>query len=323
AGPDSIYGAGKLNIEFDLDSLPVIDSVVDVPGDQGLEVEISWTKSGYDFSDSPRPIVEYDIFRKGESAGWDSMQTVPASCAEHYAAVVPTLKDSTITEGVHFTTFIVRARTAAPGIFYESAPDSGYSVDNLIPPVPTGLVVAYNTGSGNLLTWDRSGEPDVDSFRVYRGESDGFVPATDNLVKAVIDTFWLDTVPEGWRYCYKVTAVDDAGNESAPASPSSTTEAETQATPEPFALHQNIPNPFNPITTIRFDVPKRGRVRLAVYDVQGRLVRVLLDGEVDAGSRELVWNGKDVGGRNVSSGVYFYSLETPGFTQSRKMILMR
>ncbi|UCF05783.1 MAG: T9SS type A sorting domain-containing protein [bacterium] len=93
--------------------------------------------------------------------------------------------------------------------------------------------------------------------------------------------------------------------------------------PKVTRLFQNYPNPFNPSTTIRFDLPKKARVKLAVYNVKGELVRLLLDEEVDAGRNEVVWNGNNNRNRRVGSGIYFYKLETGNFTQSKKIILLR
>jgi hypothetical protein len=94
--------------------------------------------------------------------------------------------------------------------------------------------------------------------------------------------------------------------------------------PERFALYQNTPNPFNPTTTIRYDVPAGGgRVRIDIYDVNGRLVRALVDREETPGERSIVWNGMDERGASVATGIYFYRLVTPGFSETRKMALMK
>jgi hypothetical protein len=91
-----------------------------------------------------------------------------------------------------------------------------------------------------------------------------------------------------------------------------------------YVLHQNTPNPFNPATTVRYEVPDPGAVvSLRVYDVSGRLVGVLKDGFVGPGPQTAVWDGKNVDGRRVSSGVYFYRLSTLGFDQTRKMVLLK
>ena len=89
------------------------------------------------------------------------------------------------------------------------------------------------------------------------------------------------------------------------------------------ALYQNYPNPFNPETVIGYVLGERKAVELAVYDVLGRRVRVLVRGEQGAGRYEVVWDGRDAGGRPVASGAYVVRLEAGGFTAIRKMLLLR
>jgi hypothetical protein len=95
------------------------------------------------------------------------------------------------------------------------------------------------------------------------------------------------------------------------------------ATPA-LRLFQNAPNPFNPKTTIRFALPAPSAVRLAVYDVQGRLVRELLAGRtLQAGQQAVVWDGRDGAGHALGSGVFFYRLETAGEVLHGKMLLLK
>jgi len=93
--------------------------------------------------------------------------------------------------------------------------------------------------------------------------------------------------------------------------------------PPEFSLSQNAPNPFNPRTVIRFGVPDAGSVRLAVYDVNGQHVRMLVDGPMQVGHHEAVWDGADALGREVSSGVYLYRLTSDEGTLVRRMLLVR
>lgn len=95
------------------------------------------------------------------------------------------------------------------------------------------------------------------------------------------------------------------------------------AAPPDLRLCPNQPNPFNPLTTIRFDLPAAGNVRLAVYDIAGRLVKVLAGGEMAAGSHEAVWDGRDSAGRAMASGSYLARLETGGKVESVRMSLIR
>lgn len=94
--------------------------------------------------------------------------------------------------------------------------------------------------------------------------------------------------------------------------------------PRAFALHQNVPNPFNPITTISYDVPAGGaHVSLRIYDTAGRLVHTLVDEQRPAGTQNATWDGRNAAGNQVSSGVYFYRMTSGTFTESRRMVLLK
>lgn len=90
------------------------------------------------------------------------------------------------------------------------------------------------------------------------------------------------------------------------------------------ALHQNSPNPFNPGTSIAFDLPERTSVSLQIFDLTGRLVRELIGArEYPSGRQETVWNGRDHAGRQVGSGTYFYRLETRSYSETKRMVLVK
>jgi hypothetical protein len=93
--------------------------------------------------------------------------------------------------------------------------------------------------------------------------------------------------------------------------------------PKQFALLPNYPNPFNPSTTIRFQVPSHTHVALRVYDVSGALVRTLVNESKAPGAYALEWDGRDDRGTTVSSGVYFYRLVAGEFSDVRKMTLVK
>jgi hypothetical protein len=93
--------------------------------------------------------------------------------------------------------------------------------------------------------------------------------------------------------------------------------------PMVFRLVQNAPNPFNPLTTIAYEVPQASAVTITVYDVSGRLVTTLVDGTVDPGRYSAVWDGRNDHGESVGSGVYFCVMETPDYRGSHKMTLLK
>jgi len=90
-----------------------------------------------------------------------------------------------------------------------------------------------------------------------------------------------------------------------------------------YRLSQNYPSPFNPMTTIEFDIREKGQVRLRIYNVAGQLVRTLVDGELETGGYAEDWNGLNDAGSKVASGVYFYRLESGEFESVKKVVLPR
>lgn len=83
-------------------------------------------------------------------------------------------------------------------------------------------------------------------------------------------------------------------------------------------MSQNYPNPFNPATSIKFDISSSGIVNIIVYDITGRKVEDLVSGTYDPGSYEVRWDASQ-----YSSGIYFYSLVTSEFTETKKMVLVK
>ncbi len=94
--------------------------------------------------------------------------------------------------------------------------------------------------------------------------------------------------------------------------------------PTAFTLSQNFPNPFNPSTTVAFEIPgEKQRVSLVIYDIRGRRVKTLVDSELEPGSYKVNWNGRDEDGKTVSSGVYLYTLRGKEGTYTRKMTVLK
>ena len=223
--------------------------------------------------------------------------------------------------------YVVTAHTTDPAVWYVSAPDSGYSVDNLAPQAPHGLVGRQvSVGGGLALTWADNGEHDLSHYVVYRGTDGTFVPDASNRLATVTIPSYVDTT---WTwdggYVYKVTTVDVHGNESdvAVLDGAMVTGVLTPMVPDHPFLSQNVPNPFNPVTRIRYGLTGRFQVELAVYDVSGRRVRVLESAEREGGVYEVTWDGRDDRGVRVSSGVYFVRLAAGSFRAVRKMVLMK
>ena len=99
-------------------------------------------------------------------------------------------------------------------------------------------------------------------------------------------------------------------------------EEEVEA-PGSFSLSQNYPNPFNSETVIEYSLPKESQVKMVIYNILGQRVKTLLEQKETAGYKRIIWDGKNEKGQVVSSGIYFYSIQTKKFTQSKKMLLLK
>ena len=120
----------------------------------------------------------------------------------------------------------------------------------------------------------------------------------------------------GRTYRYRVTVREDAG-------PVASFEVTVSTPGASFALHQNHPNPFNPSTRIDFSLDRAVRATLAVYDVSGRRVQTLVSRELPAGSHSAEWDGRDLQGRPVASGIYLIRLTAGERSLTQKAVLLK
>jgi hypothetical protein len=144
----------------------------------------------------------------------------------------------------------------------------------------------------------------------FHGISTTDAPAGGNF------SFVDDSVQPGKAYRYKIGVIDGDGEFFSPT-------AEVKLPASRVELAQNVPNPFNPTTTIRFSLPASERVSLAVYAANGALVRTLVDEVRGSGAHNITWDGRDSAGTPVSSGLYFYRLSAGKFSESKKMVLLK
>jgi len=150
--------------------------------------------------------------------------------------------------------------------------------------------------------------PGTYSAIVYRKKLKKYGYPLDTLV--FVGEIRFQFQPNVWRYIH----IDSY---QSPCNPSSVTEP-TQDLPLQIVLHENYPNPFNPGTTINFELPRSSVVRLSVFDMLGREVSVLVNERKDAGLHEVRFDGS-----GLASGVYLYRLQAGTYIQTRKLLLLR
>ncbi|HQM37269.1 MAG TPA: T9SS type A sorting domain-containing protein, partial [Candidatus Marinimicrobia bacterium] len=185
-------------------------------------------------------------------------------------------------------------------------------------------------GNGNItLKWITESEIENLGFNIYRSTSrDGeFVMLNAKLIAGAGSSSesheysYIDRdVKSGLTYWYKLEDVDYNGKTEFHG-PISAVLANT--TPTEFGLHKNYPNPFNPVTTISYDLAKDVYVELAVYNILGGKVITLVNGNQPAGSYQLEWDGRDSRGLIVSSGMYLLRINAGNYCKTNKMVFVR
>lgn len=167
-----------------------------------------------------------------------------------------------------------------------------------------------------MCTWQApAGASTITNYRIYRD---------DEQVGEVTTTFFIDQdVPSG-VYTYYATAVYDGEFESAPSNDIVIDHVEAdELIPTVTELRGNYPNPFNPETNISFSLCKPAKVHIEIFNIKGEKVRTLVNEELSAAYHNIVWNGKDDRGRNVSSGVFFYRMRTEDYNEVKKMLMIK
>lgn len=306
---------------------PEITYATDVPGDEGRRVRLRFRAATSEAANSGAPVLGYDVYVRTEpatapgAAGSDGGATiasylVPATGAAEYVVDVDAAVDATAAT-VRHSGFMVRAWSGQHS-YCDSELHYGLSIDNLPPPAPSPFVVDYGAGAARLH-WTVSPAADFTTFRLYRSTNPAFVPGPGSLLVASPDTGYVDAVQPG--FTYKLSAVDDAGNESpfAVLGPSGT--VDVPAPVVAFGIDPLRPNPATSRSAlnVRFTLPRPAAARLELVDVAGRRMVVREVGGLGVGSHAV-----DLAAERPSlgSGVYFVRLVQDGDVAVRRVVLL-
>ena len=300
------------------EEIPDILTINDIPGDQGGWVYLEFESSVHDNGGSQGAYT----FERLDGTEWISLHSIDAYGNDRYTTEARTRFDSTSVNNA-VTSFRVIGNFQY-GVF-ESDPVEGYSVDNIAPAVPGGLIAQLDAGMVNL-EWSPAEDDDFSYFQIFREMSENFIPADGNMIGESAVPSWTDSLTAMGSYYYKVNAVDANENESAPSEPVNVAVLSLEdllGLPEVYSLHQNYPNPFNPVTRIRYDLPEDGMVTINIYDVMGRNIKSLINNHQIAGYRSIRWDATNNLGEPVSAGMYIYMIQAGKFRQTKKMILLK
>jgi len=199
----------------------------------------------------------------------------------------------------------------------ESEPSNSELVTIILAP-PENLTYQINGGNIVVMQWDTpSGDEtrNITGYRVYRD---------DIVIAEPVVGFYVDqNVPAGLHSYYITALYGEFESNSSNIIEIEITSAGNDLLPIETRLGMNYPNPFNPQTTISFQLSEESIVELSVFNIKGEKVKTLVNGRLRAAYHSIEWNGTDQTGKSVSSGIYFYKIRAGTYFHARKMILMK
>jgi C1A family cysteine protease len=194
---------------------------------------------------------------------------------------------------------------------------------------PNGGEEFYFTGEEEI-TWNASDNHEISTVDILLSCSgNSSFPDTIASGEPNDGSFTWSVPDSSSADCYiRIIARDTAGlaqydDSDLSFTINSYTDSEVNSPERRLALLPNVPNPFNPVTRIEFEVPSKERVNISIFDIRGRLVKVLLNSTATPGLHELLWDGRNDNGEKAASGIYFCRMKCHNFRRTRKMVLLR
>ena len=189
---------------------------------------------------------------------------------------------------------------------------------------PTNLGLQLNTSNEITLTWNDNSTI-KDGYLIERKQSPDTSFSVLDTIMGSAHQYVDKTVEEAQTYTYRVKAYKDSLESNYSNEVSITiVGVEEEGIPTKYSVSQNYPNPFNPTTKIKFALPKAAMTKIIIYDLLGRIVQTVLNKELEPGYHEIIFDASHTEqGRSMTSGIYFYKIQSGNFIQTKKMILLK
>ena len=175
------------------------------------------------------------------------------------------------------------------------------------------------------LTWDPAEEDGLQYYLLERSTDSEFTEESVVSNFVMTNAYEDDDLEYDTQYFYRVSYY--AGDWSELSEVLTVTlewlDVDGDQLPKTYALHQNYPNPFNPVTNLSYDLPEDAMVNITIFDMMGKVVRTLVNGQQSAGYKRLQWSATNNSGHPISAGLYIYTIQAGDFSQTRKMILLK
>lgn len=236
--------------------------------------------------------------------------------------LIATIKFMPTTDGAQGTAFYITSHNADN---YGSTIIINVT-GNGVQPVPVELTdfkASLNNNSVNI-NWNTATEINNYGFEIERSvnnnifEKIGFVQGCGNSNSPKHYSYDDDGIYSSGKYSYRLKQIDTDGSYEY-----SSIKDVLISNPSITKLKQNYPNPSNPSTTIEYELPSKDCISIKIYDIAGKIVRVLLNEEKESGRYKIIWDGLNDAKALVSSGTYFYQIQTSNIIKTKKMILLK
>ena len=282
------------------------------PGSESYAYLLGQMATWYGRTSDTNLVPVYNSVYLNGSDSWEFyLRGFPVTYSEElvFSPVYHQTNDSTTYMNMRYCTSIIKA---GMGMLATMA-NYPQKVENLF---------AKDMGNGNqlVLTWTPNTATNITGYKIGWGRSSG---AYDNFITVSDTAYVINNLMEDSLHYIGVVAIDDQARESPLITEDLGTPSSNGERVSDIKLYQNAPNPFGKQTTISYQLPKTGLVRLNVYNITGQLLKTLINQEQPAGRYDVKWNGKDNQNKQVSAGVYIYRLNTGDKTQSRKMVVIK
>lgn len=209
------------------------------------------------------------------------------------------------------------------------------SDDATLPVTLSSFTVTFNASNTVSIFWTTQSESNMVGYHILRAESNELKDAvrlTNNIIKSsnqAVETRYSiidESTEEDTEYFYWIQSVEYSGTSEffGPVSvKTNRIDEENPVIPLVTQLNSAYPNPFNPSTSISFDLAEKAGVNIEIFNIKGQKVKSLINEEISAGRHSVVWNGQDENHKKVSSGVYFYKMQAGKYIKINKMIMMK
>ena len=313
---------------------------LNMTGLEGSGVALSYFFQPQGTGDPPEVGDSLQVYFKNDLGDWVLVRSYPGSTVQPFAHETIDIETAPNGGGTYFHgVFQVRfSSIGSPSTlvhddwfvdnFYLGTPNPAIasSLDTLsfdttpVDSTSTMSVEIFNVGIKDLVVTDIASDnpvfgADTTDFTLSSGENltlgVGFTPNQQGTYTSLLRLMSNDPI-QG------TLLISLIGHSDGPVSTQ-----ETGSVPTGFSITQNFPNPFNPTTTIKYQIPSTGEVNLVIYNLLGGRVRMLVDRPQESGYHEVHWDGKNDAGLSLSSGIYVYRLNTANYSLVKKMVLLK